>query len=194
MLISLPITSARASSTLPPVSENKVSNIIPQTSSSSSESNTFTEGQSGWYSVGLRDYQGVIPGNQAGHWVVIEVNCGDDDMIKGLGLTFQGGFVGTGGGVDVEGGELGEWSEIEDFEDADDWEYEFREDVRGGKEEGWIGRDEWDDFNDCNLEQVVMFEGDGGRGKRRLRLRWGNSTDIYGRVIVYRVRAFGVKG
>jgi len=48
---------------------------------------------------------------------------------------------------------------------------------------------QWDDFLDSNDEQVVGVLDCPPTTK--IRLRWDDSTDIYGRVIVYQVRAWG---
>lgn len=83
--------------------------------------------------------------------------------VRALELIFQGGFVGTPLDVDADVGSANDaaWSRVASFATADSNEAQRFE-----------------------LPTVA-------RGVRALRLGFPASTDFFGRVIVYRVRAFG---
>mmetsp|Transcript_5078 Transcript_5078/g.10141 ORF Transcript_5078/g.10141 Transcript_5078/m.10141 type:complete len:225 (-) Transcript_5078:18-692(-) len=200
----IPLSSARASSTLPPTSQNSPSHLIPCSQS------TSTTSSNGWYSIGLRDYKGRIDrrgyeegeGNEegydgfGGHW--LEVQFKGSWSVHAVGVQYQGGFVGRGGSLSFLCSD-GNCTLVDEdsYGDGTDFVDSLSTNVPKNLEaDNMLGRDEWDDFVDDNSLQVVTFTNptnDVGKGANGLKMTWDDTTDMYGRIIVYKVKVWGSK-
>ena len=146
----LHLLTSSGSTTLPPLSQNKSSNVLNKSK------------EEGWYTLGLRDHKGVLNDGK-GHCLTITIggkdkegsnrtsidNASIDNVsptvtpptsaynVAAIGVTFQGGFVGRSGLVEVNEGGGGGWREVEidevegEVEDLEGWNKGVgREEVR----------------------------------------------------------------
>ena len=165
----IPLLTAHASSTLPPKKEHLPTNVILPSS------------ESGWYSKNLTS-DDRSDGDERGKRHKLLIGWDGAEDVVAVCVTFQGGFVGLGGSVRV----------VECVGEEGTGDGGGGGDLPPGIVEGDddVEVDEWGEFEDGNMRQVVAV---GGRGEK-VEMTWDGSTDFYGRVIVYGVEVWRAGG